>query len=140
MSNGLGVIFDMDGVLVDSYAAHFKSWKKSAARYGLGMTQSEFAVTFGRTSRDIIGYLWPGRFDDAELAAFDRAKEADYRDILRAHLPVMPGAEELICSLHGAGFALAIGSSGPKENVAVPRYCPHRKYPEIREVPWNRSL
>jgi beta-phosphoglucomutase len=31
----------------------------------------------------------------------------------------MPGAEDLIVSLHQAGFALAIGSSGPKENVAV---------------------
>ncbi len=119
MSNGLGVIFDMDGVLVDSYAAHFQSWRTSATRYGLTMTQSDFASTFGRTSREIIGQLWPRRFDDAQLASFDAAKEGDYRDILRAHLPVMEGADELIAALHGVGFGLAIGSSGPKENVAA---------------------
>ena len=119
MSNNMAVIFDMDGVLVDSYSAHFESWKSSAARYGLTMTQPDFAATFGRTSRDIIRHLWPNKFDDAQIAAFDAAKESDYRDILRAKLPVMPGAEDLITALHQAGFALAIGSSGPKENVAV---------------------
>jgi len=117
--NPQAVIFDMDGVLVDSYSAHFESWKTSAARYGLTMTQPDFAATFGRTSRDIIRHLWPNKFDDAQVTAFDAAKESDYRDILRAKLPVMPGAEDLIASLHKAGFALAIGSSGPKENVAV---------------------
>src|ERR1700722_8062588 len=106
MSNGMAVIFDMDGVLVDSYAAHFESWQTSAARYGVTMTQADFAITFGRTSREIIRQLWPGRFDDAQVAAFDAAKEADYRDILRAKLPVMPGAEELIVALYDAGFAL----------------------------------
>src|SRR5580704_15829300 len=119
MPNPQAVIFDMDGVLVDSYSAHFESWKKSAARYGLTMTQPDFAATFGRTSRDIIRHPWPARFDDAQLTAFDAAKESDYRDILRAKLPVMPGAEDLIAALHQANFAMAIGSSGPKENVAV---------------------
>jgi beta-phosphoglucomutase len=119
MPNPQAVIFDMDGVLVDSYAAHFDSWKKSSARFGLTMTETDFAATFGRTSRDIIRHLWPNKFDDAQIAAFDAAKESDYRDILRAKLPVMLGAEDLIAALHQAGFAMAIGSSGPKENVAV---------------------
>jgi beta-phosphoglucomutase len=113
------VIFDMDGVLVDSYTAHFESWKKSSARFGLTMTETDFAATFGRTSRDIIRHLWPNKFDDAQITAFDAAKESDYRDILRATLPVMSGAEDLIAALHQANFAMAIGSSGPKENVSV---------------------
>jgi beta-phosphoglucomutase len=115
----MGVIFDMDGVLVDSYAAHFQSWKNAARRYGLEMSETDFKATFGRTTRDIIRHLWPGKFDEAKIAEFDAAKEADYRQILRAKLPVMAGAEGLIASLHAARFLLAIGSSGPKENIAV---------------------
>lgn len=118
-TNGLGVIFDMDGVLVDSYEAHYESWKKSAARYGLSMSEVDFKATFGRTTRDIIRHLWGDKFDDSKVAEFDAAKEADYRDILRAKLPVMAGADGLIIALHEAGFGLAIGSSGPKENIAV---------------------
>ena len=37
--------------------------------------------------------------------------------ILAAEFPPMPGVGELLESLHAAGFALAVGSSGPPENV-----------------------
>jgi beta-phosphoglucomutase len=118
-TNGLGVIFDMDGVLVDSYAAHFQSWKSAAQRYGLDMREEDFKATFGRTSRDIIRNLWGDKFNESKIAEFDEVKEADYRGILKVKLPVMAGAEELIAGLHEAGFKLAIGSSGPRENIAV---------------------
>lgn len=123
IKSNLGVIFDMDGVLVDSYQAHFRSWKSAADRYGLSISESEFAATFGRTSRDIIHKLWPARFNDAEAREFDEAKEADYRHILRADFRPMAGVDFLIQSLHDAGFRLAIGSSGPPENVAVVVEC-----------------
>ena len=51
---GLAVIFDVDGVLVDSYHAHFESWRDVAGEAGLELTEAQFAATFGRTSRDII--------------------------------------------------------------------------------------
>ena len=119
MDDRLGVIFDMDGVLVDSYRAHLRSWRDTAARHGLALTDADFARTFGRTSRDIIRALWPDRFNDAEVARFDAAKEARYRELLAEDFPEMPGASDLIRALHEAGFCLAIGSSGPPENVAL---------------------
>jgi beta-phosphoglucomutase len=121
MSAKFGVIFDVDGVLVDSYKAHLASWQQAAAGYGLSMSENDFARTFGRKSIDIINHLWPGRFDDAAAMAFDAGKEAAYREILRVAFPEMPGAGELIASLHAAGFAMAIGSSGPPENVELVR-------------------
>jgi beta-phosphoglucomutase len=120
-SNGLGVIFDVDGVLVDSYRAHLQSWQQAARSRGLEMSEEDFKKTFGRTSREIIHQLWPRRFDDAGVAAFDAQKESEYREILRKDFPEMPGASDLIQSLHDAGFALAIGSSGPPENVELVR-------------------
>jgi len=122
----MAVIFDMDGVLVNSYQAHLKSWRAIAAKHGLELSDSEFARTFGRTTRDIIAMLWPTRFTPAEVAQFDLDKEAAYRELLIEHFPEMDGAGDLILALHSAGFKLAIGSSGPAENVAVVRKCvPH---------------
>ncbi len=115
----MGVIFDMDGVLVDSYRTHFESWRTVAAKHGLRMSEEEFASTFGRTSREIIRQLWPGRFTDDQVAAFDGEKEAAYRDLLATSFPEMDGASDLIVALHDAGFLLAIGSSGPVENVKL---------------------
>ena len=48
---------------------------------------------------------------------FDAAKESAYRDVLEAKFPEMKGAADLIAALHGAGFKLAIGSSGPRGPV-----------------------
>src|SRR4051812_170987 len=119
MPERLGVIFDMDGVLVNSFRAHLQSWRRTAQAHGLSMSDEDFRRTFGRTSRDIITNLWPGKFDDEQAKAFDDQKEAAYREILREEFPAMDGASELIQSLHGAGFKLAIGSSGPPANVAL---------------------
>ena len=113
------VIFDMDGVLVDSYEAHFESWRRMAQARGLDpMSQDMFAKTFGRTTWDIITDRWP-RIAKEEIPSLDDQKEATFREILTEHFPEMPGASELLACLHKAGFALAIGSSGPPANVQV---------------------
>jgi len=118
----LGVIFDMDGVLVDSYRAHFESWNRMLSRHGLAMSEEQFAATFGRTSREIIRQLYADAVEgDEQIAAWDADKEAAYRDVLRERFPEMDGAGELLRSLHEAGFRLAVGSSGPPENVELVR-------------------
>ena len=70
MSNRVyAAIFDMDGVLVDTYHAHFQSWLEVARSAGLTFTEEQFAPTFGRTSREIIAKFWgPHLTDEAEIA------------------------------------------------------------------------
>lgn len=113
------VIFDVDGVLVDSYDAHFRSWRDVLREHGLDMTEDDFAHTFGRTSREIIRRFWGDAVDDATARAIDDRKEALYRDLVREAFPAMQGAVALIDALHAAGFALAVGSSAPPENVLL---------------------
>jgi len=113
------VIFDMDGVLVDSYQAHFESWRQTARAHGLDMTEQQFAETFGRTTREIITALWGDSISGHRVAQWDDQKELAYRQILAADFPEMHGAHELLTALHAADFKLAIGSSGPPENVEL---------------------
>jgi phosphoglycolate phosphatase-like HAD superfamily hydrolase len=49
-----GVIFDMDGVLVDSYRAHFASWRALYRELDRDYSEEAFAADFGRTSGDIL--------------------------------------------------------------------------------------
>ncbi len=119
MAERLGVIFDMDGVLVDSYQAHFASWRGMAAEHGQDMTEPQFQSVFGRTSREIVAHFWGDGLSEERIAAMDDRKEVIYRQIIRADFPEMDGAHELLAALRAAGFAVAIGSSGPPANIAV---------------------
>ena len=86
----------MDGVLVDTYRAHYRSWLEMAEPEGIHFTEAEFAPTFGRTSREIIAHFWgKDRYDDAQIAELDRRKEAAFRRAIEADFPAMPGVDEL---------------------------------------------
>jgi beta-phosphoglucomutase len=114
------VIFDMDGVLVDTYRAHYRSWLDIAEPEGIHFSEADFALTFGRTSREIIAHYWGnGRYDNAQMAELDGRKEAAFRRRIETDFPAMPGVDELLRSLDQAGFRLAVGSSAPPENVEM---------------------
>jgi beta-phosphoglucomutase len=115
-----GVIFDMDGVLINSYRAHFESWRQVASENGRVYTEVQFAAGFGRTSREVIAEQWEGEdLSDARIGQLDRRKEAIFREIIARDFPAMEGAVGLIESLAAAGFRIAVGSSGPAENVQL---------------------
>lgn len=111
-----GVIFDMDGVLVDSAAAHLQSWQQLAREFGREVTEEQFAATFGQRNRDIIPVLI-GDVPGATVETLGDRKEEIYRDLIRDSAPIVEGAIDLVCSLHKAGVSLAVGSSGPRANI-----------------------
>ncbi len=117
-SHTIGVIFDMDGVLVDSAQPHFRSWQILAEETGISVTEEQFTTTFGRQNEDIISILF-GDVPPARLRQLADRKEQVYRDLIREQPPIVDGAPEFIRSLHDASVALAVGSSGPLANIEL---------------------
>jgi len=113
------VIFDVDGVLVDSYRAHFEAWRAMGRELGQDLTQERFAASFGRRNAELMHELWGGAVPEDRFDWWGDWKEAAYREILMRDFPAMDGALDLIAALKAAGFRLAVGSSGPPENVAA---------------------
>lgn len=113
------VIFDVDGVLVDSYEAHRAAFMQLADKLNTKFTDEDFTESFGRTSRDILRTWFDPEMSDADVALHDGEKEAAYRALVTHDFPAMSGAVELIDQLHAAGFKQAMGSSGPPENVEL---------------------
>lgn len=114
-----GVIFDMDGVLVDSMSAHLESWAVLAARHGAEVSREVLIDTFGRAGRDIVRAMWGEGLGDDLAAARVEEKEEIYRELIRDDVPLMPAVAETVQRLHAAGFRLAVGTSGPRENIDV---------------------
>ena len=115
----LGVIFDMDGVLVDSADAHYESWCLMGKELGKVHTREFFERTFGMHNREIIP-LWLGDvLPRDEVDRLSDHKEALYRQVAATKLTPLDGAVDLLESLAQDGFLLAIGSSGPRPNVEL---------------------
>jgi beta-phosphoglucomutase len=119
MNDPLAVIFDVDGVVTDSYAPHFLSWQRMFGELGRTFSEDDFRATFGRTNRDIFGELYEGSLAEEQIRAWGDRKEVLYREIIAEKFTAMPGAVELIDALADAGIKVGVGSSGPPENIRV---------------------
>jgi beta-phosphoglucomutase len=114
----LGVIFDLDGVLVDTGWAHRQAWYDLAEQEELDMSDEFFRRTFGMQNAAIIPMLRP-RVLKEELERLSDWKEQRYRDLVQERLEFARGADILLKDLKQHGFRLAIGSSAPPENLDV---------------------
>jgi beta-phosphoglucomutase len=114
-----GVIFDMDGVLVDSSEAHFAAWSRLGEELGVAHPREVFESTFGMHNRQIIPLWLGGRVAEDAVQRYSDRKEAIYRELAATEVRPLDGVVELIQSLHANGFRLAVGSSGPRPNVEL---------------------
>jgi len=71
------------------------------------------------SSRDIIRFLWGEGLSEQRVLGLDARKEAIYRELITGRVPLSPGVEETLEQLSQAGYVLAVGSSGPPENIEL---------------------
>ena len=112
-----GVIFDLDGVLVDTGWAHKQSWYDLAEKEGFGMSDEFFYSTFGMQNYQIIPMLLGQEVSAEEVDRLSDWKEQRYRELITEKLTLANGAKELLDDLKNEGFLLAIGSSAPRANL-----------------------
>jgi beta-phosphoglucomutase len=113
----MGVIFDLDGVLVDSGWAHRRAWYDLAEREDLDMPDDFFASTFGMQNYQILPMLYGRDLSRQQIDRLSDWKEQRYRDLIAEKLALPPGGARLLDELKDAGFLLAIGSSAPRANL-----------------------
>lgn len=119
MSNAVrAVIWDMDGVIIDSAEEHRQAWQRLAHEESVHFSDADFWSTFGRRNDDIITLVWGAQSPERLRALADR-KEAYFRALIRETAAPLPGSIELLRGLHEAGFAQALASSAPVENIRL---------------------
>jgi beta-phosphoglucomutase family hydrolase len=113
------VIFDFDGVVIDSHDTHERSWFALADELGQPFTRETFDATFGQRNESILPLLgWAEEGDKARIRQLGDRKESLYREILRKEgIEPLPGVGALLEDLRAQGIPCAIGTSTPRANV-----------------------
>ncbi len=114
-----GVIFDLDGVIVDTKEAHHASFAQLGTEAGYTISTAQFQHIFGMHNNSIFPYLYGTTLQAAEIDMLAERKEALFREIIHGKITALPGVAELLPALHEAGFHLAIGTSTPLANVQM---------------------
>jgi beta-phosphoglucomutase len=115
----IGVIWDVDGTLVDTAELHFDAWVKLAKELNRPFTREDFAATFGRRNPEIIRYLFGEKYTDQEIAALGDRKENYYRAQAEKGVDLLPGVRALLEGLAQLGVKQGIGSSAPRANLEL---------------------
>jgi HAD superfamily hydrolase (TIGR01509 family) len=113
------VVFDFDGVVLDSETAEFEAHRLIFERYGATLTPDEWCRQVGIWTEGYEG-RWFERLCGLSDCAPDQASyEAERRRIFQALVAREPmrGVRELLVELGAAGVPLAIASSSPGEYV-----------------------
>jgi beta-phosphoglucomutase family hydrolase len=113
------VIWDMDGVIADTAPYHLQAWQEVFRRRGVRYTEDDFKRNFGKRNDSIIRSVLGSRVPLAEMEAIAAEKEELFRRWAASRIRPLPGAIELMQALREHGFAQAMGSSAPLENIEL---------------------
>src|SRR5581483_834041 len=117
LAEGLGLIFDMDGVIVDSNPLHRAAWAAYNLRHGLQTTEEMLEGMYGRRNDQIVRDFFGDHLPDEEVFAHGAAKEVLYRELAGERIDQMlvPGIREFLDFYRDA--PLAVASNAEPENV-----------------------
>ena len=112
------MIFDMDGVIVDSNPVHRLAWERFNRRYGVETDEAMHARMYGKRNDDIIRDFFGVDLSTAEIFARGAAKEELYREMAAGSIQEMlvPGLAALL-ERH-SGMPLAVASNAEPANIA----------------------
>jgi beta-phosphoglucomutase family hydrolase len=113
-----GVIFDWDGVVIDSSAQHERSWEILAKEISKPLPEGHFKLGFGKKNQVIIPGILQWASEEKEVQQLADRKEEIYRELVnQSGVHILPGARERLAALREEGIPAAVGSSTPRGNL-----------------------
>ena len=112
-----GLIFDMDGVIVDNAHYHALAWMKFAENYGINLSKEEIVSQFGSINDEILKALFKKELDQETIVKMAFEKEEIYREIYSKDIREVPGLTEFLNGLDMDKFSIAVATAAPPKNV-----------------------
>jgi beta-phosphoglucomutase len=113
------VLWDMDGVLVDTFEGHYQAWSRLFSELGHPFTREDFRRTFGMNNRNIFKALLDRELSEEEFQVLSDRKEQYFRDSVQGNIELLPGVADWLQRFQDMGLPQAVGSSAPQKNIDV---------------------
>ena len=110
------IIWDMDGVIVDSAPFHFAAWEEVFSRRGAKFTREDFTRLFGSRNDFIIRSVLGQDFPQKDIESLAEEKEREFRSRIKGEAALLPGVSRLLTILKG-NLKMALATSAPPENI-----------------------
>ena len=113
------IIFDMDGVLVNTEPLQYELWKETFAQRGLTIDYDHYKGCIGSNPKRLMQLIWEGYGVDFREDTDIRPRyEALKKAYLRQHpAPAIEGAAETVRALKEKGYRMAVASSSPQAYI-----------------------
>ena len=111
------VLWDMDGVIVDTYEGHFVSWKQSLDEVGQSYDEETFRRTFGMNNRLIMATVFGRELEEDFIQKVSDRKEEIFRRDIKGKVQTLPGVLDWLERFKGMGLKQAVASSAPQANI-----------------------
>ncbi|NBD34903.1 MAG: HAD-IA family hydrolase [Chloroflexi bacterium] len=112
------VIFDMDGLLLDTEPISKRAWLRALEAWDATLTDEVYLQLVGRTVADTVRILSETLGPDLPIPAVRTQKDTLFEEIIADEgIPLKPGAVALLDYLERAGYPKAVASSTPKAGV-----------------------
>lgn len=109
LADGMAVIFDMDGVIIDSNPAHREAWRVYNLRFGIETTEAMQKRMYGKRNDEIVRDFFGPHLSDEEVFAHGAAKERLYREMMASSVEqaLVPGIRAFLKRLEGSPLGVA---------------------------------
>lgn len=111
------VLWDMDGVLVDTGDFHYTAWRETFDELGIPFGREDFRKTFGMNNAGILERITRRKPTADEVSQISETKEARFRDLVEGKAKLLPGVETWLTQFQAWEFKQAITSSAPPANI-----------------------
>lgn len=112
------VIFDFDGVIVDTEYTTFKFYKKILPKWGIHLKESDFKYKIARKSIDFFKDVLPrDKFDETFIQQLITLKRQAFLNNIKKYLKIIPYSIQLLQTCHKDKLRLALGSQNERELI-----------------------
>jgi beta-phosphoglucomutase family hydrolase len=113
-----GIVFDMDGVLVDNMRVHMEAFVEIARRYGVEIDVPEVLGMAGQGNDEIFEAIFPAEIvNRVGWKELGEEKETIYRELYAPKLEPARGLIPFLEGLKAAGIKIAVGTSAMQANM-----------------------